>query len=106
MENKEIAIFVISHIHTTGKYPSLIDIANHFNVTVMSLMFLFDSELRDYYDIKVIPKTEKYNELVKEYNERMFEMLKSTGGMHIPLRSDNPAIRWDRKHLKLIIGGK
>ena len=63
----------------------------------------------EFYDLKSDPDemhnlidSPEHQKLVKEYNERMFELLKSTSGMQIPLRSDNPAIRWDRKHLKLI----
>ena len=35
-----------------------------------------------------------------------FKMLESSGGMKIPLRKDNPTIRWDRKHLKLLTNDK
>lgn len=43
----------------------------------------------------------QHRELIKKYNTWLFDILESTGGMHIPLRRDESALRWDRKHLKL-----
>ena len=47
----------------------------------------------------------EHQDQIKKYNEWLYDILESTGGLHIPLRRDNPTIRWDRKHLKLITNG-
>ena len=67
----------------------------------------------EFYDLKNDPDemhnlidSPKHQELVKEFNKRMFDMLEAAGGMLIPLRRDLPAVRWDRKHLKLITSGR
>jgi len=62
----------------------------------------------EFYDLQNDPEemhnlivSPEHEELIKEYNERLFTMLESTGGMLIPLRRDESALRWDRKSLKL-----
>jgi len=62
----------------------------------------------EFYDLQNDPdemhnliESPEHKELVKEMNKRLFDMLEETGGMLIPLRRDEMAIRWDRKHLHL-----
>ena len=69
MKPEEIHKYTSTILYKHGKWPQLRDMAKHFNVNVIDLIMYIEDNLGDWYEFHVVPKQDKYDELVKLYNE-------------------------------------